>query len=132
MMSGRLALRHLRRPLAVSTRAHSTLAAHWPKWPRQYIQLQQPATPGPDGLPLDPAIDSALMSPPTIIASTVDALHIVTGSSWLAAGVAVTLALRLALLPTSLRATLLQTVLRTIAPEAMLRFRYARDALLSR
>lgn len=134
-MIGRLIVRHHRRVVVAMTtpnRAQSSLAEHWPTWPRRFIALQQPPTPGPDGLPLDPAIDSAFMSPPTIIASSVDALHILTGSSWLCAGVSVTIALRIALLPTSLRATLLQTLLRIIAPEAMLRFRKARDALLSR
>lgn len=81
---------------------------------------------------MDPAIESDLMSPPTLVAALIDAVHVVSGASWLVAGVATTIALRCALLPTSMRGTLLQTMLRSLAPEATLRFRAARDSFLKR
>jgi membrane protein insertase Oxa1/YidC/SpoIIIJ len=116
-------------------RSQSTIASHWPQWPRRWIDYQQPEAMSASAAAqtgVDPAIETDFMSPPTIIASLVDATHLVTGSSWLVAGVATTLALRIALLPTSMRGTLLQTMLRTLGPEATVRFRGAREAFLKR
>jgi hypothetical protein len=117
------------------TRAQSTVASLWPQWPSRWLAYQRPDAVSAQAalqVGVDPAIDADVMSPPTLIAALIDAAHIVSGASWLAAGVGVTLALRCALLPTSMRGTLLQTMLRTLTPEATVRFRGARDAFLKR
>jgi membrane protein insertase Oxa1/YidC/SpoIIIJ len=90
------------------------------------------APPAPLKDMVDPAIDSSLFSPPTVIAAMVDSAHVLTGCSWLAAGVATTLLLRTALVPLSVRGLVLQHQLRILTPEAMLRLRKIGDALVAR
>ena len=110
-------------------RRNYRLGDAWPKWPDKWLPHTATRLGGDVG---DPAIDSTLFSPPTLVATLVDSLHVVSGCSWFVAGVSATLLLRAALLPVGVRALVLQHQLRILSPEAMLRLRHTRDALLSR
>lgn len=125
----------VRRPRvrAVRQLQRSYIADVWPKWPEKWLPAAPPRAPIPglDAL-TDPAIDSAFVTPPTLVAALVDSLHVVAGCSWFAAGVATTLLLRAALVPMSLRGMVLQHQLRILSPEALLRLRHVRDAFMTR